>query len=113
MLRDLLKTHKYCLDRSYSRQTYNFKTCSEFSSWQGFEVLISSSASVYSCSERFDGALISNYDFPGVEQVVNFACPVVRNKMILLSAANPIILFFSKAKNNHLNNKSQQEQLTF
>lgn len=76
-------------------------------------MFISSSASIYSCSEQFDVALISNYDFPGVEEVVNFACPVVRNKMILLSAANPIILFFSKAKNNHLNNKSQQERLTF
>ena len=76
-------------------------------------MFVNSSASIYSCSEQFEAALISNYDFPGVEEVVNFACPVVRNKMILLSAANPIILFFSKAKNNHLNNKSQQERLTF
>ena len=76
-------------------------------------MFVNSSASIYSCSEQFDAALISNYDFPGVEEVVNFACPVVRNKMILLSAANPIILFFGKAKNNHLNNKSQQERLMF
>lgn len=29
--------------------------------------------------------------------------------MILLSAASEIILFFSGAKNNHLNNKTQQD----
>lgn len=76
-------------------------------------MFINSSARVYSWSEQCDAALISNYDFPGMEALVNFTPPVVRNKMILLSAANQIILFFSKAKNNHLNNKSRQERLTF
>lgn len=39
-------------------------------------------ARVYSCSEQFDAALISNYDILGVEEVVNFACSLVRERMI-------------------------------
>lgn len=54
----------------------------------GFEVFIDSSARVYSCSEQCDAALISNYDSLGRGEVVNFTRPVVRNKVILLSAAN-------------------------
>lgn len=76
-----------------------------------FEVFVNSSASVYSCSEQFDAALISNYDFLGMEEVVSFTRPVVRNKMILLSPASQVVLFFSKAKNYHQNNKNQQEWL--
>lgn len=68
-------------------------------------MFVTSSARVYSCSEQSDAALISNYDLAGMEEVVNFTHPAVRNKTILLSAANQIILFFSKTKNNHLNNK--------
>lgn len=74
-----------------------------------FAVFVSSSARAYSCSKQSGAALISNYDLAGMEEVVNFTHPAVRNKMILLSAANQIILFFSEAKNNHLNNKNQQE----
>lgn len=67
-------------------------------------------ARVYSCSEQFDVTLISNYASLGRGEDVNFTCPVVRHKMILLAAANQIILFFSGAKNNHLNNKNQRER---
>lgn len=72
-------------------------------------MFVNSSARVYSCREQSDAALISNYDLAGMEEVVNFTRPAVRNKMILLSAANEIILFFSEAKNTHLNNENQQE----
>lgn len=72
-------------------------------------MFVNAPARVYSCREQSDAALISNYDLAGMEEVVNFTHPAVRNKMILLSAANEIILFFSEAKNNHLNNENQQE----
>jgi len=45
-------------------------------------VFVNSSASIYSCSEQFDAALISNYDILGVEEVVSFACSLLRDRMI-------------------------------
>lgn len=83
-------------------------TCSKLA-LTGFQDAHQLPARVYSCSEQFDATLISNYASLGRGEVVNFTPPVVRNKMILLSAAKQIILFFGKAKNNHLNNKNQQE----
>lgn len=74
---------------------------------------VHSPASVYSCTERFAAALISNYDFLRMEEIVSVTRPVVRNKTILLSPASQVVLFFSKAKNNHQNNKKQQEGFMF